>query len=86
VAHCIPLKTEHPFFQQPNPGRIIGERIERLIETSGLRWTFLRPGMFAANALSWWAPLAVVIDALVLIWSASDDDEWKNRFVEIPQP
>lgn len=23
---------------------------------SGLRWTFLRPGMFAANSLSWWAP------------------------------
>ena len=32
------------------------EQIERLIETSGLQWTFLRPGMFAANALHWWAP------------------------------
>ena len=32
------------------------EQIERLIETSGLQWTFLRPGMFAANALRWWAP------------------------------
>ncbi|MGD0296296.1 MAG: DUF5615 family PIN-like protein [Bryobacteraceae bacterium] len=32
------------------------------------------------------APLADVIDALVLIWSASDVDEWKNRVVEIPQP
>jgi hypothetical protein len=32
------------------------------------------------------APLAEVIDALVLIWSASDADEWKNRLVEIPQP
>ena len=31
-------------------------QIERLIETSGLRWTFLRPGIFAANALRWWAP------------------------------
>ena len=31
------------------------EQIEQLIETSGLEWTFLRPGMFAANALSWWA-------------------------------
>jgi uncharacterized protein YbjT (DUF2867 family) len=30
--------------------------IERLIEASGLQWTFLRPGMFAANALHWWAP------------------------------
>jgi len=32
------------------------------------------------------APLADVIDALVLIWSASDADEWRNRVVEIPQP
>src|ERR1035438_7973885 len=31
------------------------------------------------------APLADVIDALVLIWSASDADEWENRVVEIPQ-
>jgi uncharacterized protein YbjT (DUF2867 family) len=30
--------------------------MERLIETAGCEWTFLRPGMFAANALGWWAP------------------------------
>jgi hypothetical protein len=30
------------------------------------------------------APLAVVIEALVLVWTASDADEWKNRIVEIP--
>jgi hypothetical protein len=30
--------------------------------------------------------LADVIDALVLVWSASDTEEWKNRVVEIPQP
>jgi len=34
----------------------LGAQIERLIETSGRQWTFLRPGMFAANARSWWAP------------------------------
>jgi uncharacterized protein YbjT (DUF2867 family) len=51
-----PLKTAHPFFQQPNPARALGAHIERLIETSGLQWTFLRPGMFAANARRWWAP------------------------------
>ena len=49
-------KTAHPFFQQPNPVRVLHAEIERLIETSGLQWTFLRPGMFAANALWWWAP------------------------------
>jgi uncharacterized protein YbjT (DUF2867 family) len=56
VFLSAPLKTPHPFFQQPNPARELGEQIERLIESSGLRWTFLRPGMFAGNALGWWAP------------------------------
>jgi uncharacterized protein YbjT (DUF2867 family) len=56
VFLSAPFKTPHPLFQQPNPGRAMVEQIERLIETSGLAWTFLRPGMFAANALGWWAP------------------------------
>jgi len=50
-----PWKTAHPFFQQPNPIRLLHEQIERRIETSGCEWTFLRPGMFAANAIGWWA-------------------------------
>jgi uncharacterized protein YbjT (DUF2867 family) len=45
-----PLKTPHPFFQTPNPSRTLAEEIERRIESSGLEWTFLRPGMFALNA------------------------------------
>jgi uncharacterized protein YbjT (DUF2867 family) len=56
VLLSAPIKTAHPLFQQPNPVKVLFEKIERLIETSGLGWTFLRPGMFAANALSWWAP------------------------------
>ena len=56
VFLSAPIKTAHPLFQQPNPLKALFEQIERLIETSGLQWTFLRPGMFAANALSWWAP------------------------------
>jgi uncharacterized protein YbjT (DUF2867 family) len=56
VFLSAPLKTAHPFFQQPNPLRAMFEQIERLIEISGLQWTFLRPGMFSANALNWWAP------------------------------
>ncbi|HEX4961668.1 MAG TPA: NAD(P)H-binding protein [Thermoanaerobaculia bacterium] len=51
-----PHRTPHPFFQQPNPLATLHGDIERLIEASGLQWTFLRPGMFAANSLSWWAP------------------------------
>lgn len=56
VLLSVPLKTAHPLFQQPNPSRTRAELVERLIETSGLEWTFLRPGMFAGNALGWWAP------------------------------
>jgi uncharacterized protein YbjT (DUF2867 family) len=56
VFLSAPLKTAHPLFQQPNPSRARAELVERLIETSGLQWTFLRPGMFAANALGWWVP------------------------------
>ncbi len=56
VFLSAPLKTPHPFFQQPNPARLVGEQIERLIETSGLEWTFLRPGMFAGNSVRFWGP------------------------------
>jgi len=56
VLLSAPLKTAHPLFQQPNPSRDRAELVERLIEASGLEWTFLRPGMFSSNALGWWAP------------------------------
>ena len=56
VYLSAPLKTAHPLFQQPSLLRTMFEQIERLIEASGRQWTFLRPGMFSANALSWWAP------------------------------
>ena len=51
-----PHRTPHPFFQQPNPMAALHAEIERTIAASGLGWTFLRPGMFAANARLWWAP------------------------------
>src|SRR5215468_7036585 len=59
IAHCAqrivlltsPHKTPHPFFQQPNPVRLLHAELERLIEESGVSWTFVRPGMFAANSL-----------------------------------
>jgi uncharacterized protein YbjT (DUF2867 family) len=56
VFLSAPLKTAHPLFQQPNAARALAEQIERLIESSGVEWTFLRPGMLASNAVSWWAP------------------------------
>jgi uncharacterized protein YbjT (DUF2867 family) len=58
VYVSAPLKTAHPMFQkpQPNPSSALHLHIERFIESSGLEWTFLRPGMLAANAIGWWAP------------------------------
>src|SRR6476646_9157287 len=46
VFLTAPLKTPHPFFQQPNPSRDVAERVEELIQSSGVEWTFLRAGMF----------------------------------------
>jgi uncharacterized protein YbjT (DUF2867 family) len=56
VFLSAPYQTAHPLFQQPNPHAKMHAEFDRLIEASGLEWTFLRPGMFAANALLWWAP------------------------------
>ena len=30
-------------------------------------------------------PVADVIEALLLVWAASDADEWRNRILEIPE-
>jgi uncharacterized protein YbjT (DUF2867 family) len=56
VFLTAPLKTPHPFFQQPNPASAMAARIEQLIEASGMKWTFLRAGMFAGNARHFWGP------------------------------
>ena len=56
VLLTSPHRTPHPFFQQPNALRAVHAGIEELIEASGLRWTFLRPGPFAINCRNWWAP------------------------------
>src|SRR5262249_11403683 len=54
VFLSAPIKTAHPLFQTSNPVKELALQIEQMIERSGLEWTFLRPGMFAANALEWW--------------------------------
>jgi uncharacterized protein YbjT (DUF2867 family) len=56
VLLSAPLKTPHPFFQQPNPARALALHLEHVIEQSGVKWTFLRPGMFAANSVDFWGP------------------------------
>ncbi|GAA5180434.1 NAD(P)H-binding protein [Rugosimonospora acidiphila] len=55
VFLSAPHRTPHPFFQQPNPMAALYAEIERLITAAGLDSTIIRPGMFASNALLWWA-------------------------------
>jgi uncharacterized protein YbjT (DUF2867 family) len=55
VLLSSPHQTAHPLFQQPNPLARMHARMENTIASSGLQWTFLRPGMFSANARDWWA-------------------------------
>lgn len=55
VFLTAPHQTPHPLFQQPNPLALMHAGIEQRIKDSGMTWTFLRPGMFAANASEWWA-------------------------------
>jgi uncharacterized protein YbjT (DUF2867 family) len=55
VYLSAPHQTPHPFFQQPNPMATMHAELERLIKTAGLTYTFIRPGMFAANVVGWWA-------------------------------
>ncbi|MFI2713502.1 NAD(P)H-binding protein [Micromonospora sp. NPDC018662] len=56
VYLSAPHRTPHPFFQQPNPMAALHVQIEQLIAATGLDATIVRPGMFASNALHWWAP------------------------------
>jgi uncharacterized protein YbjT (DUF2867 family) len=61
-----PHRTPHPLFQQPNPMAVLHANIERLIAAAGLASTIIRPGMFASNALHWWA--APIRDGDVVRW------------------
>jgi uncharacterized protein YbjT (DUF2867 family) len=61
-----PHRTPHPFFQQPNPMAILHADIEHLIADARLASTIIRPGMFASNALNWWA--ASIRDGDVIRW------------------
>jgi uncharacterized protein YbjT (DUF2867 family) len=45
---------------------VLFAEIERLIAATALESTILRPGMFASNALSWWAP--AIRDGGVVRW------------------
>ncbi len=54
VKHVVKLSTLEASDALIQIGKWHRER-EKLIEASGLTWTFLRPGMFMTNAIDWWA-------------------------------
>jgi uncharacterized protein YbjT (DUF2867 family) len=64
VFLSAPHNIEHPFFQQPNPMAVLYAEIERLIAAAKIESTIIRPGIFASNALSWWAA-AIRADGVV---------------------
>ena len=64
VLLSSPHQTPHPFFQQPNPMAVLHADTERLVAGTGLESTIIRPGMFASNALLWWAD-AIRTDGVV---------------------
>jgi uncharacterized protein YbjT (DUF2867 family) len=54
VKHLVKLSTLEATDHKIQVGKWHYER-EELIRTSGLDWTFLRPGMFMSNSIDWWA-------------------------------
>lgn len=56
VRHVVLLSSSAVLTEDPTSDPISWAHafVESAIEKSGMEWTFLRPGMFAANALWWW--------------------------------
>jgi (4-alkanoyl-5-oxo-2,5-dihydrofuran-3-yl)methyl phosphate reductase len=54
VQQIVKLSTLEANQPHLKVGRWHRER-EELIESSGLEWTFLRPGMFMSNTIEWWS-------------------------------
>jgi uncharacterized protein YbjT (DUF2867 family) len=67
-----PFRTPHPFFQQPNPMRDVHAELERLLAHTPLDVCVLRPGMFASNALHWWAPQVRIGDVVRWPYAAAE--------------
>jgi uncharacterized protein YbjT (DUF2867 family) len=56
VLLSSPHQTPHPFFQQPNALAAFHAQLDRMVMDTVREWAIVRPGMFAANAIPWWAP------------------------------
>ena len=72
VLLSSPHRTPHPFFQQPNSMAVLHADLERLIATRGIAATIVRPGMFASNAVHWWAAQIRGGDVVRWPWGAAE--------------
>jgi uncharacterized protein YbjT (DUF2867 family) len=66
VLLSSPHQMPHPFFQQPNPLARFHSGLDRLVSGAAREWTILRPGMYASNAIGWWAE--AIRDGDVVRW------------------
>jgi uncharacterized protein YbjT (DUF2867 family) len=82
VFLSAPHQTPHPFFQQPNPMAVLYADIERCIASVGIDATIIRPGMFASNALFWWAPAIRAGDFVRWPYGAAETAPVDDRDVE----
>jgi hypothetical protein len=88
------LSSEAKLERVPDPDVLaLAAREGRILVTSDLRTMprhfgdFLEargycPGVFLVKQGT---PLRDVIEDLLLVWAASDAEEWENRIIEIPQ-
>jgi uncharacterized protein YbjT (DUF2867 family) len=53
VRRVVVLSSSAAAGQADNPISVMHQTVERALENSGLDWTFVRPGGFATNTLSW---------------------------------
>ena len=55
VEHIVLLSSHSVLFPHPekNPIALMHLKVEQALETSGLDWTFVRPGYLATNTLHW---------------------------------
>jgi len=75
VLLSSPHQTAHPLFQQPNPLARMHAQMENTIASSGVQWTFFRPGMFSANARDWcWRDTRGLYRALAVSFGANGSD------------
>jgi uncharacterized protein YbjT (DUF2867 family) len=82
VFLSAPHKTPHPVLPAAeNPMATLYAEIERLIAATGIESTIIRPGVFASNALFWWAPAIRADDVVRWPYAAAETAPVDDRDV-----